>query len=708
MDDDDDGEGVARDLNDGEVSDADSDDYRLQADIAKLDADVAAFKASMAADLDSDPEDMIDPLLKSSLPGRPRKRGPKKGGERPTKRKRRNITRNIVEPTGEIKLLLIQASDALMKRDVDQALEIISEIIRINAETYDAWVMLSSIYQEREQTADAIMAMCFAAHLRPRDFFGWMNCAQFALDDPNPDDRERNLETAQLCFSAAIRAKPKSYKARVGKANCALEAGKSSVAAAEYVKVLRKRPYNMTILRNMAEAAFDTWSAKKYVEKAKDFYELAIAHVRQGGHLLKGTFEWSDVNIYVEMCAFLDRHQDATLALRSLARMLIGRQEETFWDKFVDDDREWDMLDDRRHEVPDFVPGKHSSDMYGAALPLDLRAKLAIYRLKLGQEEEAMRHLAWLSPDPGPDNAFVHEYFEDTPYLIKDIANQLFENRKVDTALEFYEFYERLSLEADTDLFVQKGKCYLEIGDRTMAEDFFLRALEEDEENIDARVELAQMYEAHQETEQAFMMVNQAIKLTAQQQQEDEEDNDDFEPNVDGEDDAAVEKVRRRRRIRRKVLREKAKGQRPDRPKRQYVRRMANKAKRQEYEDKVTEGFRNKYQKAQELRERMAAGDLAAEEEWMAAAQTLVDDFRSFKDFYPWDKYLSFMGYGSFFQENRQKPKDKQRAETTEPETNEFGRARSRAGTVAPGEAQLTAMAERLQQSKYIPYTCHS
>jgi general transcription factor 3C polypeptide 3 (transcription factor C subunit 4) len=33
--------------------------------------------------------------------------------------------------------------------------------------------------------------------------------------------------------------------------------------------------------------------------------------------------------------------------------------------------------------------------------------------------------------------------------------------------------------------------------------------------------------------------------------------------------------------------------------------------------------------------------------EWMAAAKDLVDEFRSFREFYPWDKYLKFLGVGN-------------------------------------------------------------
>lgn len=688
---DDDDDYDMREQGGGEISDADSDDLRLRDDIAKLDGEVEKFQAMMGhsySDSESDYDSMVNPSFsggkrkpKDSSSGRPKKRGRRPGAPRAD-----------VEPSAEIKILLQHASNELELARNENALQILSEIVRRNAEIYEAWSMMVTVYENQGRDSEAVMARAFAAHLRPRDFYGWMSCAQYALDDQT-GDRERNVDIAQSCYSGAIRAKSNSLKARVGKANCALELGRSTVAVAEYCKILKRRPYDMAVLKNLAEAAFDTKNARRWVERAKGFYEQAIAHVRAGGRLLKGDFDLSAVVIYVEMCAFLEMYSDAALVLRSLTRMLAGRQDEIFWDRYVDDDREWDRGEDRKRVVPEYAPGRYDPATYGPALPLELRTKLAIYRLKLGHEEEATRHLQWLIPAPD-----LHDYFDAKgPFVIRELADQLFENRRITNALEYYAFYEQLTGELDSELLVQKGKCYLQMEDQQTAEDFFIQAIEADDDNIDARYELAQMYETHQEEEEAFLLVNEAMKLAQARQQEDEED----EEYAGAEDeDPAVAKARQRRRIRRKIMREKHKGQKPQRAKRQYIRRLVGKAKREQYEQNVTEVFRDKYHKVRELRARMGAGDLEAEDEWMAAAQDLVDDFRSFKEFYPWDKYLSFMGYGSFFQENMKKAQEKSAAgEAGQGEVGE--RAQSRAGTVAPQDNPgLVVMAERLQHSK--------
>ncbi|KAJ9154733.1 Transcription factor tau subunit sfc4 [Pleurostoma richardsiae] len=634
---------------DAEVSDADSEILELEANIKKGDAELAAFIAAqkkLRVNNDSEPES------DSSLPpvsnrGR-RKRG--RGGARGP--------RKAAEPSGEIKFRLGQASMAFMEERYDDAMEIIFEVIRLNAETHQAWVLLSSIFQELGKNEEALMSMVFAAHMRPKDVGGWMAAAQFALDDTQ-GSREKNLYTAGLCYSAAIRANPKYLKARLAKANVSLEQGSSTLAFTEYQRVLKLRPYDISVIRHMAEASFEAKDAPRAVQATIEAYQKCITEARMGEPLQNGEFDWSDLIIYVEAFAFLGSYGDAILALRSVARWLVGRQDEPFWDDYELDDREWDREDDRRREVAEFDPHRYPAGTYGFSLPLDLRAKLAVYRLKLGHVDEAMRHLTWLLPE---DPATL-EFFADTPFVIKDVATGLFESRHIPMSLSYCDLCSKVLFEPDPEVLVTQGKCYLELGDESAAEDCFLSAIELDDHNVAARYQLAQLYERAQEKDEAFILINEAMELERQAEE-------------GAEDDAQTEGGQRAARPR------KPRAPRPKRPRvprppsarkpRTRVRRLGTAAKRREYEEAVTANFKEKYSLVRELRSRVASGDKNAMQQWMAAAKDLVDDFRSFREFYPWDKYLQFLGYGSFFQENARQPHAK---------------------------SDMAAMAERLQQN---------
>ena len=79
------------------------------------------------------------------------------------------------------------------------------------------------------------------------------------------------------------------------------------------------------------------------------------------------------------------------------------------------------------------------------------------------------------------------------------------------------------------------------------------------------------------------------------------------------------------------------------------------------------------YQTMQDERDMMRAGDADSTEAWLEAARALTDDFRSCKAFYPWDKYVKFLGY--------------------------HGETRFHAATAL--DADVEAMADRLSKGKW-------
>lgn len=60
-----------------------------------------------------------------------------------------------------------------------------------------------------------------------------------------------------------------------------------------------------------------------------------------------------------------------------------------------------------------------------------------------------------------------------------------------------------------------------------------------------------------------------------------------------------------------------------------------------------TVAVRTQYIRLQRLTKAMRAGDEEARLEWMDLAKELIAEFRRQKVFYPWDKYIRFLGYGN-------------------------------------------------------------
>ncbi|CAI0643865.1 unnamed protein product [Colletotrichum noveboracense] len=562
--------------NDGDediVSDADSDEMELRGDIAKFDQSVREFLSSHQGTVTVDDEDEHElrrprAAMRSKAATRSTIRGP----------------RQAAEPRGDIKFRLARVNQAFMSGEYDRARNLVFEIIRINAETHQAWTVLASIFREEGHSDKALMAMVIAAHLRPKDGPGWMSCASFAMSLAE-EGQDGALKTALMCYSSAVKAQPTNLDARLGRAEASQAQGFLSQAIAEFSYVLERRPFDIGIVRRLAEACADLGGAED-VERAVVAYQTYFTHAHAEDRGAGDELSWHDVGIFVELFACAGDYANAILQLKSLSRWMLGRRNEGLWDECVDD-REWDREHTRRLQIPAFDPSAYDLYTYGLGLPLEFRARLALYRLKIRDDQESNLHLRWLDPTESATATAV----QDFPYLIRDIADELYMVPRISEALDYYELLRHSIYGQDATLLLQLGRCYLARSDLAAAEDCFLVAIQVDETNIDARIELARIYEKAKEEEEALILLSEAAAL--------DRINDGGNQLEDVSGDV------NRSRGRASALR---------------------------------------YEVVRNLKRDIQAGDHSLIPQWMAAAGELVGDFRSFRKFYPWDKYLKFLG----------------------------------------------------------------
>ncbi|POR38447.1 Transcription factor tau subunit sfc4 [Tolypocladium paradoxum] len=608
------------DRNPDDGSDADSDLEELQGDIAKFDESVREFLASHHGSADT------PRAARGGFRGRGA-RGPRKAAK----------------PRGDITARLSKVNQAFLGGDYDQALDLAFEVIRINAETHQAWTALASIFRERGELNRALSAMVYAAHLRPKDVSGWHRCASFALDTIE-DDEGGNLHTARLCYSAALRADPTNLEARLGKAAVCHRQGHLPAAISEYKTILRRRPYDLELVRKLAEACVDTKNAATTVPSAiqayRQFFESET--MTQSQHDRDAL--WHDVGIYVELFASIGRYHEGIRELKALSRWLVGRVSEQYWDDWQTDDREWDANDERRSSVSNFDAANSNPLLYGNALPQDLRIRLAIYRLRLGHESEAVKHLCWL----GSDDSHTRDFVNDFPFLAYELATELARCGRQSLAVRYYEVLRALPGEPDPATLLQLGRCYLALGEQPVAEECFLGAIDADEDSIDARIELANMYEKAREDEEALILAAEAMALREAQDQP-----STGGPSVEGSLAAAqpVESdrgptQRRKPRVRAndKAAKPRDGPKKPVIPRRYRPKRLAGADKRLQDEQARAVKLSHQYEAVRDLKRQILAGRSDLIPAWMATSKDLVDDFRSLKRFYTWDKYLHFLG----------------------------------------------------------------
>ncbi|KAI0118866.1 hypothetical protein GGR51DRAFT_497986 [Nemania sp. FL0031] len=611
-----------------------------------------------------DDEDDDEP--QRSRRGRGRGRG---GRARGTKRG----PRKAAEPTGDVKYRIHMALNAYTEERFDDALEWVEDAIRINAETYRAWTLLASILQEKGDLKGSFTARVFSCHLQPRHVDGWLDCAEMGkkLRVELPEDAAEFTEQISICCSAALRADINNKEARHDRAAIAAERGQIRTAAKDYLYLLEHGDgeYDLEALRLYAEMTMELASRGKRnpykLSSAIDWYSRAFTHFRTNTIDSRPPFTWQDIDVFSRLLIHVEHTKDALYELKSLARWLLGRSSESFWDDWQDDDREWDVDNTRRTGFEDFQEGKYPESSYGSSFPLEMRTKLAVYRLKLGDLDEAQRHMNHLDPE-GPNGTQV---LSNEPHLLAEVASALYESDLREMALHFFEPLLAIPDVLDSKALLAAGRCYLDAGDQRQAEECFSAVIDADESNdeasINARYELAKMYEAAREEQEAYILVHEAMRLQqAHDEAEEEDDEEDAEEYYGSDDDArtrygasAARKKRPRNQRAPRQLKPRAPRKRAPksptfddegreirrpRPRRKVFGRTEEVTLEEKRRaEELTAAWRTVHSTREFIDNDTQTGP---SDSFMRAARELVDDFRSCKGFYSWEKYLTHLG----------------------------------------------------------------
>ena len=282
---------------------------------------------------------------------------------------------------------------AFIAHDYDEAERLALKAIKYNPEMYAAHSILSEIHVARGDHDKALTALFNGAHTRPGDAQGWLKVAELILNR-DMKDKHSALPDAIYCLSRVINIEQGNVEARYQRAYLNRELGFLGRAATEYEQLLRYLPHDTAVLRQLAEIYIEL----DEVQGALQHFDDSIAYHQAEEPVKVTSFSWSDVNIYTELYGYQEHYELGIVKLKSLSRWLLGRKCDDVWATFNKDDREWDAKDHpRRVEVAEFVPGIFAGHTYGFGLPLELRVKLGVYRLRLGHVEEAMASLFPLS-----------------------------------------------------------------------------------------------------------------------------------------------------------------------------------------------------------------------------------------------------------------------------------------------------------------------
>jgi len=530
----------------------------------------------------------------------------------------------------EVKSLLGEANQSYGLGNPNKALELVKKVIQIEAGVYSAWKLLGEILKEKNEQHRCLLAWLTAAHTKPKDWELWLICARMSLDQYGPD-KQNYRDQAIYCYNRAIRANPDNIDAIYDRSLLYKKNGQLNKAAEGFIALYRLLPNDMTIMREIAALYIEL----NKIPEAIEYYTRSVEFFMTTGNPDKA-FGWSELNILVELYMMSHQWGEAIKMLKNIGRWLYGRAEEYYWDK-LEDDREWDSTDARRRAVREYVPARFDAVTY--TLPLELRVKLGVCRIKQNVKNEAMVHFEHLNE---VDSV---EYYD----LFQEVGDSLCEAKAYEEAIQYYSHVVEGNQYLDRKLWFNMATCYKALNQVEDAEDCYATVLEAYPKDTEAMMELASIYEVSGRKAEALELVNEVIALRKDK------------------DKAAASKSNAPPAVEAGPAGDDPMAFFPNQPTTRRTRKSHPGAltaeQRAEMNYRKTEQTSVKYRKLKYLRAGMEAGDPVAVKDWLDTAGELVDDFRNTKALFPSERGKAFKGFVSTAQRRAKAKGDKERLE---------------------------------------------
>jgi general transcription factor 3C polypeptide 3 (transcription factor C subunit 4) len=345
-------------------------------------------------------------------------------------------TRKVADPGAEFKKLNAKMTSAWIAQDYDSALHWGLEAVKVNPDVFELHGTIAEILIKQNRKEDAIGALITGVHASKNSENWWyvVNRLEELEDSGIPDVRSKLM----YCYTSIIRLKGDDYQARKMRMRGYVEQGLLVRARNDAKKCLQTDPGDIEVLKGLAEIS----ASLDKSEEAAPFFKGFIEKCMQSENPDDTHLTWEMVNWYIDTLIEAKSYEEALKELNTVSRWLLGRSDEAYWDG-LDDDREWDIDDEpRRVAIPEFENRMTIPESYGEGLPIELRVKLGIIRLGLGEQylDEALHHFQYLQQEY--DSAAV-----DYADLFHEAGDALRVAGHHEHALRFYEPLKNLDSE---------------------------------------------------------------------------------------------------------------------------------------------------------------------------------------------------------------------------------------------------------------------
>ncbi|KAG8715736.1 transcription factor TFIIIC subunit tfc4 [Ceratobasidium sp. 395] len=425
------------------------------------------------ADNDADNFDLQDELRQATGIG---KRHKGKGRARGPRR---------VHMSQEVKYFLGQANDAYASGDRAIAIKIFQDVIAIEPGIPSAWSTLALCHEEAGDTARALQLRIMAAHLASEaDTWVELGLSSRELG---------SMEQAVYCYRNAARLDKTNPDILWDYAFCLRESGQIQKAIKTYDSILQLLPHDLTILAQLRDLLVQTGSLARAAELYSAAFEYHLAN-SVSSQALQG-----DIAIDPLLASTAEPDSTCKFGTReiaALADLLSGLGEHSRAVEVVMRGARW------LGQIPD----RSDADSIDEELDVNLRMRLAVAKLRLGDYQIGTKHASSILAHD------INEFYE----LHTELADVYFE---IGAFADAVVIYERLACQPHTSslhVLSQIGACHRQMKNYTAARDVYQRIIDVDPDVHDAKMRLAEIYDLLNEKRLALNLVNEVIKAREQ------------------------------------------------------------------------------------------------------------------------------------------------------------------------------------------------
>lgn len=384
----------------------------------------------------------------------------------------------------EAKMYYTMAISEYESNNHADAIALLEEAIARDPESKLPYMLLDAIYFDLGDVDKSLRAKVAAA-LLDKNKDDWIDVARISVE-------LGKLDQAAIFYKRAIDIDDTDTQLMFELVTLYISIDKMGNATNLMKRIHELDPANATYSNQLAQIYMN----RGMIQDAVNLFEHILKLNRELTYIdpqLVQPFGWSELNALAELYNKQRAWQKCIKTVKSVSRWLLDRVTETWWDERKDDAE----FDNRRLELmkkPEYKKGLHDEEKF--VLPLDIRCKLLLARLKIGDIKEAHYQNEYLlQADP--------ESYLD---LFWEVGQAYIECNEYETALEILVKLLELN-ETTSELLLAIGKCEYGIKNYEEAEGYYKLVLDTDPKNVEGLVGLAETYMAMNRDDEAKELI---------------------------------------------------------------------------------------------------------------------------------------------------------------------------------------------------------